>query len=149
MKNSDRKYPTLGKVDETSTELAPGRVLAFEAPAERINTPEKYTEIDDLVKRWSSDPEKAKGLKEARQWIAVTFHEGEGVTVRTLRLRKGLSQVELAREICTSQSHIARIERGNDNLTIDTCRRLAGALGVDLNIIDLALRRQEKNNNEK
>lgn len=67
----------------------------------------------------------------------------DGDTVRTLRLRKGWSQARLAAELGTSQSHIARIERGTENLTIETCRKLSRALRIDLNTLDRALKRQE------
>jgi transcriptional regulator with XRE-family HTH domain len=60
-----------------------------------------------------------------------------------LRLRKGWSRTRLAEALRTSQSHVARIERGTENLTIETCRKLAKALDIDLNALDLALRRQE------
>jgi transcriptional regulator with XRE-family HTH domain len=63
--------------------------------------------------------------------------------VRALRLRRGWSQSQLAEAIKTSQSHIARIERGTENVTIQTCRRLCAALGIDMNTLDQALRRQE------
>jgi transcriptional regulator with XRE-family HTH domain len=61
-----------------------------------------------------------------------------------LRLRKGWSQARLAAEIGTSQPHVARIERGTENLAIGTCRKLCAALDIDLNTLDRALRRQEK-----
>jgi transcriptional regulator with XRE-family HTH domain len=60
-----------------------------------------------------------------------------------LRLRKGWSQTQLANELGTSQPHIARIERGTENVTIETCRRLCRVLGIDMNRLDAALRRQE------
>jgi len=63
--------------------------------------------------------------------------------VHTLRLRKGWSQARLAAELGTSQSYIARIERGKENLTVKTCRKLSWALGIDLNTLDQMLRRQE------
>ena len=63
--------------------------------------------------------------------------------MRAFRLRKGWSQTRLAEELSTSQSHVARIERGTENLTIETCRKLSTVLGIDLNTLDQALKRQE------
>ncbi|WP_017234958.1 helix-turn-helix domain-containing protein [Pandoraea sp. B-6] len=49
-----------------------------------------------------------------------------------LRLSRGLSQQELARLTCTSQSHIAKIEAGSVKMFLDTAIKLADALGVSL-----------------
>jgi transcriptional regulator with XRE-family HTH domain len=82
-------------------------------------------------------------LESGRRWIAEAFYPGDGDTVRTLRLRMGWSQTRLAEALGTSQSHVARIERGTENLAIQTCRKLAAALDIDLNTLDQALKRQE------
>ena len=55
---------------------------------------------------------------------------------------QGLVAAE-AKALGTSQSHVARIERGTENLAIETCRRLCGVLGIDMNTLDQSLRRQE------
>jgi len=108
-----------------------------------VDVPAKHTAIGDLVAHWGKNEERQAYIQDARRWIADTLHEGEGVTVRTLRLRKGWSQARLAEVIGSSQSHIARIERGTENLAIETCRRISVALGVDMNILNEALHRQE------
>jgi transcriptional regulator with XRE-family HTH domain len=96
-----------------------------------------------LVSEWEKDDKRRAAIEDARRWAADTFHSEDGDTVRTLRLRRGWSQVRLAEELGTSQSHIARIERGTENLAIETCRKLAHALEIDLNTLDQALKRQE------
>lgn len=106
-------------------------------------------EIDDLAAQWEQDPAKKAALQDARRWVADTFHGEEGDTVRSLRLRKGWSQAKLAKAMNTSQPHIARIERGRENFTIDTCRRLSKALEIDMNTLDAALQRQEAINRSK
>ncbi len=100
--------------------------------------------MSDIAKTWVKDDSRRKAIEEARQWVGNTFHGEDGDTVRTLRLRKGWSQTQLAEAIGTSQSHVARIERGDQNLAIQTCRRLSDVLGIDMNTLDLALRQQEK-----
>ena len=99
--------------------------------------------VDDLVAIWEQNPERQSALANARQWVADTFYSDGGDTVRTLRLRKGWSQARLAEALGTSQSHVARIERGRENLAIKTCRRLCEALEITLDGLDQALRRQE------
>jgi transcriptional regulator with XRE-family HTH domain len=78
-------------------------------------------------------------LLDARRWVADTVLAGKPVTMRTLRLRRGLSQAQLAEAIGTQQPHVARIERGQADPQLGTCRRIAHALGVDLNTLDQAL----------
>lgn len=109
----------------------------------RVDAPSNHTAINDLVGAWSKNEQRRAALEQARQWVADSFHGEDGDTVRTLRLRKGWSQAQLAATLGTSQSHVARIERGTENLAIGTCRRLCVALGISMNTLDEALRRQE------
>jgi transcriptional regulator with XRE-family HTH domain len=51
-----------------------------------------------------------------------------------LRLKRGLSQKELARRVGTTQSTIARIENGSQNLSLRTINRLARALGATVRL---------------
>ena len=101
--------------------------------------PSGYTTIDDVVAEFERDPAMQEGLLDARRWIADTVLAGKPITLRTLRLRKGMSQAQLAAAIGTQQPHVARIERGQADPQLDTCRRIARALGVDLNALDQAL----------
>lgn len=50
------------------------------------------------------------------------------------RHRAGLTQRQLARRAATSQSAVARLERGQASPTLVTLRRLAAAAGFDLRI---------------
>jgi DNA-binding XRE family transcriptional regulator len=102
--------------------------------------PAGYTTIDDVVAEFERDPAMHEELLDARRWIADTVLAGKSVSLRTLRLRKGMSQAQLAAAIGTQQPHVVRIERGQADPQLDTCRRLAHALGVDLNTLDQALR---------
>lgn len=52
-----------------------------------------------------------------------------GRFIRNLREKKGLTQGELAKILKTSQSNIARIETGNQNLTTRELTRISDALG--------------------
>lgn len=118
--------------------------FAFEAYIEpRPQAPAKHSTIGQLAAEWEQDAKGRAALEEGRQWVADAFYGEDGDTVRTLRLRKGWSQTRLAEALETSQSHVARIERGTENLTIETCRKLSRTLGVDLNTLDQALKRQE------
>jgi transcriptional regulator with XRE-family HTH domain len=82
-------------------------------------------------------------LAEARTELSEELLLDGASTLRTMRLQKGLSQTKLAAMLGTSQSHVARIERGTENVSIQTCRKLREALGVDMNALNEALLRQE------
>ncbi len=109
----------------------------------------KNRRISEIAAEWAQDDQRRKALEDARHWVADTLHNQDGDTIRTLRLRKGWSQSQLAEALSSSQSHVARIERGTENLAIQTCRRLCKALDIDMNTLDQALRRQETITQEK
>lgn len=48
------------------------------------------------------------------------------------RRRLGLSQTEVAARMATSQSAVARLERGEADLRLSTLQRYAAAVGCDL-----------------
>ncbi|MGD0694599.1 MAG: helix-turn-helix domain-containing protein [Terriglobia bacterium] len=54
--------------------------------------------------------------------------------IRKLRLNRGISQAELARRIGTQQSAIARLEGGDDNITLSRLQRVAALLGAEVSI---------------
>src|SRR3712207_3740683 len=55
-----------------------------------------------------------------------------GMLVRDARRHRGLTQAQLAERLGTSQSAIARIEQGGQNLTLDLLGRLSEALEREL-----------------
>ena len=143
-RTSEKPVPVHGAVAEATSKASQCLVFRFDDHATRlVETPPNHVVVGDMVAKWEKDDKRRKAIEEARGWVADTFHAGDGDTVRTLRLRKGWSQTQFANELGTSQSHVARIERGTENLAIETCRRLCGALGIDMNTLDLSLRRQE------
>ena len=57
---------------------------------------------------------------------------------------KGMTQVQLADAIGTSQPNISRIFRGGESLTIDRAERIADAVGMPLeNLISKNLKKLE------
>ena len=61
-----------------------------------------------------------------------------GEMLASARERAGLSQTALAAKSGTSQSAIARLERGQVSPSLGTIRRLLGAAGFDIQIILVA-----------
>lgn len=66
------------------------------------------------------------------------IHEQEklGAFIRTLRERRGLTQGEFAKRLATSQSAIARIEAGRQNLTTKEITKISEALEHNLISLD-------------
>ncbi len=54
------------------------------------------------------------------------------IAVVTARNKVGLSQVELAQKLNTTQSVVSRIENGNQNLSVKMLAKIAQVLGCDL-----------------
>ena len=143
-KTSEKPVPVHGAVSEATSKASKCVVFIFADHATRgAETPLHHVAVGEMVAKWEKDDTRRREIEEARGWVAETFHADDGDTVRTLRLRKGWSQAQLAKALGTSQSHVARIERGTENLAIETCRRLCGVLGIDMNALDQSLRRQE------
>jgi DNA-binding XRE family transcriptional regulator len=128
---------------EAPTTATPNNVLALPEPAKAI-VPDGFLSVEEFVQNFESRPADAAGLIAGRHWVASTFYDADGETVRALRLKKGWSQNQLADALQTSQSHVARIERGTENVQISTARKLSAALEIDMNSLDECLRRQEQ-----
>src|ERR687889_1577720 len=73
-------------------------------------------------------------------WATVTLTDAPtdtamrriGSLVRDARRHHGLTQQQLAERLGTSQSAVARIEQGNQNLTLELLGRLSAALESEL-----------------
>ena len=51
-----------------------------------------------------------------------------------MRKQKNMAQTELAKRIGTKQANIARIEAGNQNLTLETLQKIATVFGCKLSV---------------
>ncbi len=57
-----------------------------------------------------------------------------GLTIRKLRIRNRMKQADLARKLKTTQSAIARIENGRQNISIELLMRIAEVFGKKVHI---------------
>ena len=62
-------------------------------------------------------------------------HRITGRIIRRMRLNKGMSQEVLSGFACISRSHLAMIEAGSINASVDTLWQIAEALGTRLSKI--------------
>ena len=86
------------------------------------------TKLKDLHRRWSKD---------GSYTAAYDALDEEFQLARALieaRTRAGLSQMQLARRMKTSQSYVARIEGGKVRPSTDALERFARATGTRLRI---------------
>jgi transcriptional regulator with XRE-family HTH domain len=86
------------------------------------------TKIKDLHRRWMKEP------RYRREYEALEDEFALALAVAKARASAGLSQVELARRMRTTQSTIARLESGRGQPSTRTLGRLAKATGHRLKI---------------
>lgn len=88
--------------------------------------------LDDLFQTLAEgDPDFHEGLRLERANLASSLY-GEEVSLKTLRLKKGLSQAELAEAIGQKQPNIYRYESGRTDPTLSVVAKLAAALDIPL-----------------
>ncbi|WP_083970489.1 helix-turn-helix domain-containing protein [Halomonas sp. S2151] len=132
-----------GTAGAKSPSSRPGKIYRFEHPHDKkVAAPDGFRSIQDVVESSEQNPKRKAALQRARNRISRQIDQEIGPTVRTSRLAKGWSQVTMADALGTSQSHVARIERGSENVTLETMRKLCNVLEVDMNTMDEMLRRQ-------
>ena len=66
------------------------------------------------------------------KWDSEEIKSQIGIIFKLYRLRKGLSQFQLANEIELSKDYIGRIERGTTNPTIEIIITVCNFLEVDI-----------------
>jgi ribosome-binding protein aMBF1 (putative translation factor) len=115
--------------DVTRTDLST-KVIMVEVHPKKTPAINGESSLDDLIAEFSQNPSFAKAFKEANAEIADLYYSDEGLTVRTLRLKAGLTQGQLAKAIESAQAHVSRIEAGSQDVYTDTVDKLAAALGV-------------------
>ncbi len=62
----------------------------------------------------------------------INYHQELGRVIEKIRHERGLTQSDFAEKINTSQSAVHRIEKGNQNLSLDMINRISTTLGSPL-----------------
>ncbi|HEX9503477.1 MAG TPA: helix-turn-helix transcriptional regulator [Patescibacteria group bacterium] len=88
----------------------------------------KATDFQTHLEEQLKDPEFKKYYDEFGTQLEVAY------AILQLRKKAKLSQSELAKKIGTSQGNVARIESGNENVTVELLHRIAKATKRDLKI---------------
>ena len=58
-----------------------------------------------------------------------------GLNVKFERMKKGLTQAQLAELLDMHEKHLCKIETGHQNVTLKTLSKISHALNVDENIL--------------
>ena len=88
----------------------------------------KFVPAKVLFDEWRKDPEYVREYEALEQEFALAS------AVIGARTRAGLTQVELAERMGTSQSAVARLESGKARPSVATLEKLADATGSKLRI---------------
>lgn len=86
------------------------------------------SKVDDLHRKWMKSP----AYRKAHAELAPEFELARAVI--EARATAGLTQLQLARRMATTQSVIARLESGRTRPSTRTLERLAAATGTRLRI---------------
>ena len=86
-----------------------------------------------LISKTSFEDWQAEQLKDP-EFVAAANELESGYQIARLRIRRGLSQVQLANLVGVHESTIARVENGASILRLSFLRRIANALGANIEI---------------
>jgi DNA-binding XRE family transcriptional regulator len=111
----------------------------FSLEAAVIHPPQRagWRDIRDRAAESEQNPKRAAALARARQRLANELYPRPSLSA--LRLQRGLSQAEMARRIGTSQSHLSRIESGQEDPRRTTLVKIARELGETLDVVSNAI----------
>jgi DNA-binding XRE family transcriptional regulator len=88
----------------------------------------KSIDFDIYLREQLKDPDFKKYYDEYGRQLEIAYQ------ILQMRKKKKMSQAELAKRIGTKQGNIARLESGNQNLSIGTLKKIADVLDCELKI---------------
>jgi len=89
----------------------------------------KWTSFEDMVIRFSKNKEFKKGYEQEMSRIKLAHQ------IREMRNAKCFTQTTLARKAGMPQSMVARIERGERGISVETLRKVAHAFGKEVQLV--------------
>lgn len=134
----------IGGFSEPETKPASARqqVIYLNVSVQRPLPLPNTISLGSLLEEFEADEGMAQHMSDARQELSTALYPDEPDTLSAVRLAAGLSQVQLAERISTSQSYIARVEGGRVDPGTDMVVRIAEALGIDAEQAFRAIRNQ-------
>lgn len=99
------------------------------------------------LEAYRKTPEGQESARQAKRSLANALERAKLAPMAALRLRAGLSQQELSERSGLKQPHISRLENGQPgSMSNDTLKRLADALGVSMDDVNLAFQATQVRN---
>lgn len=117
---------------DTATSGDGCRIYTVSFGSQRAPLPKNVRSASARMAALERDERRRQLLAEARRELSQHYADRERETLRTLRMKKGLSQQSLSTAIGTSQSRLSRIENGKEEPGLKVAKRLADSLGVSL-----------------
>lgn len=85
-----------------------------------------------------SDKYKKLGMSPVKQIVKAGPEDelcnGVAVKIKTIRKQKKLTQKDLAKKLNISQQMISRIEKGRENISLMTLKKIVDSLGADIHL---------------
>lgn len=104
----------------------------------------KSKDVDDFIDELLAQDKILKSdLHDARKLVADVLYAGQSDSLKTLRLRAGFSQAQLAEKISMKQPNVCEFEAGKRRPNIDTLKKLADALGTTTDAILKSINQSE------
>jgi len=94
----------------------------------KIENNKKATDFQEYINRQLKNKEFKNDFDEFGKQLEVSYQ------ILKIRKQKKMSQLELAHKIGTTQSNVARLESGRENLTIGFLNKIALAFNKELKI---------------
>ncbi|MGQ7957654.1 helix-turn-helix domain-containing protein [Pseudomonas sp. SP16.1] len=138
-----------GNTQPAASSKATAEVFSFEAAITPPKRQSKFSSISAFILDIEKEKEHKDGIAKARKWVAETQYAGSKKTLKLIRMSKGLSQKALGDLTGTSQSHIARIEAGREDVRLSTLKKLSQALGLTLDELSQLIENKELMNAEE
>lgn len=127
-----------------ATDTEHGIVITFRE--HEFNEMQKITLLDDnTFDSHEGAVNVATSLREIADWLCkehynvampsvIIQRKTMGASIRTMRMRRGLAQEELARKAGITCANLANIEAGKYSAGLDVLNKIANALGVRVEI---------------
>ena len=88
----------------------------------------KYINFDELEKKWMKDPK----FREAAKKMEPEYQLARSLIAA--RIKKRVSQIQLAKKAKTDQATISRLESGLARPSLNLLQKIAQALGMPLTL---------------
>lgn len=74
-----------------------------------------------------------------RKWAGSTLYADEPQSLQAMRLKRGWSQSDLAKQLQTSQARVSIYERGEETPAFDMMNRMCEIFEIDMNTLAAAI----------